>query len=240
MRKEVLNKIKETFLNIFFPKFCVGCKTEGTYLCGSCTLFISEAGLICPSCGNSEFFGRRHKKCSKNRELNGLVSMWNYEGVIKDLICQAKYKSLIEIPKELIDYSFLTIGRNEKRFSEFISFLFDDETVITYVPIHEKKELSRGFDQSEVTANYLAKVTKKKAICLLKREKETKSQTKLNKEERFLNVRSAFSFFHKEEFKKVIIVDDVWTSGATMKECAKVLKRNGAKSVWGFTLARTP
>jgi competence protein ComFC len=234
----VLSKLKNLVLDILFPKFCVGCKKEGRYLCNDCTLYISEAEFICPVCNKPEFFGKTHNSCSKKRGLDGLITVWSYEGIMKDLIWQAKYKSLIDIPKELIDHSFLVIESNKERFSEFISFLLDEKTLVSYVPIHKNKELSRGFDQSEVIAKNLAKAIKKEKRCLLKRERETKSQTKLNKEERFSNIENAFSFIPKEKVEQVVLVDDVWTSGATMKECVKVLKRNGVKKVWGFTLTK--
>jgi len=237
----VFSKIKNVVLDILFPKFCVNCKKEGRYLCENCTLFLSEASFICPICGEAEFFGRRHKYCSKKKGLDGLVSLWDYEGVVKSLIYKTKYKSLADIPKEIIDYGFLTIENNQKRFSEFIYLLFDERTVISYVPIHEKKESVRGFDQSEVIAEYLAKKTRKEKASLLTRNVETRSQTKLDKKGRFLNVENAFSFIsYQRSVRQVILVDDVWTSGATMKECTKVLKENGVKIVWGLTLSKTP
>ena len=76
---------------------------------------------------------------------------------------------------------------------------------------------------------------------MLIKTKENKSQTNLNKEERVENVKDIFIYnkkIEKREIKKVILIDDVWTSGATMKECCKILKENGVKEVWGFTIAK--
>ncbi len=225
-------------LDLFFPKFCLKCKSEGRYLCKECTLFISEASLVCPVCGKAEFFGRRHKYCPKRREFNGLISLWDYEGLVKDLICTTKYGSIIDIPFELLEYGFYSIEKNKVKFSKFFDFLFREETIISYVPLHKKRRHRRGFDQAEVIAKNLAKVTKKDYLCLLERKRETREQASLKREERVLNIRDAFSFCSKKDIKSVVLVDDVWTSGLTMRECCRTLKKNGVKDVWGFTLAK--
>ncbi len=235
----VFSKLKELFLDILFPKVCVGCGKEERYLCVNCTLFMSEVEFSCPVCDKTELFGRRHNGCKAKNNPDGLVSFWNYEGLAKQLTLKSKYNSLIDIPKELADYGLLTIRENKHRFSEFTGFLFDEKTIISYVPLHKKSEIKRGFDQSKIAAEHLAKRINKEVVTLLKREKETKSQTKLNKEERFLNTKNAFSFTHNKGAEQVVLVDDVWTSGATARECTKTLKENGVKKVWILTLTKT-
>ncbi len=241
MRSKVIEKIKKSFLDAFFPKFCFGCKKEGRYLCSSCTLFLSEAAFICPDCGKVEYFGKSHKSCRKRRHLDGLVSLWDYEGLIKKLIREGKYRSLIDVYEELVEYGFYTVKKNRGRFSLFLSFLFEEDTVITFVPLYKKKERRRGFNQAEEIAKNIGRVTKKDVFSLLKKEKETLSQTRLTKEERRENVKAVFScnYIKKKIPKNIVLVDDVWTSGATMRECCRVLKENGAKKVWGFTIAKT-
>ena len=233
-----ITKLKELVLDILLPKFCV-CKREGRYLCADCTLFMSEVEFSCPVCGEAEIFGRRHNGCKAKNNPDGLVSFWSYEGVAKQLVLKAKYNSLIDIPKEFVDYGLLTVQENKHRFSEFTGFLFDEKTVISYVPLHKKREVKRGFNQSKIAAEHLAKRINKKAVTLLKREKETKSQTKLNKKERFLNMKDAFSFVYSKGVEQVVLIDDVWTSGATAKECTRVLKENEVKKIWILTLTKT-
>jgi predicted amidophosphoribosyltransferase len=213
--------IKEIFFDIFFPRFCINCKKEGRYLCESCILFLSETRFICPACYKNNFFGKRHKKCKKENVLDGLISFWDYEGVVKDLINKTKKESLIDIPKELISYGFLTIRGNEKCFSLFFDFLFDEETVISYVPLCKREEIMRGFDEKKEIAKNLAKITKKKEYKLLEKEKD------------------CFRFLSKG-VKQVVLVDDIWESGKTLKDAAKCLKEKGVKKIWGFTLAKTP
>ncbi len=213
---------KDFFLNIFFPKFCVNCNKEGRYLCENCTLFLSETNLICPDCFKSEFFGRTHERCKKEESLDGLVSFWDYEGVVKKLIDKTKKESLIDIPKELTEYLFLTVDDNKERYSKFFDFLFNEKTVISYVPVEKKEEIVRGFDEKEEIAKNLARVTKKKKINLLKKEKDN------------------FVYIFPEEVEQVVLVDDVWGSDQIIKIAAKLLKEKGVKKIWGFTFAKTP
>lgn len=129
-----------------------------------------------------------------------------------------------------------------------------------------QKEKSRGFNQAHLVASEFAKLTKQKAVPLLEKIKNTSSQTNLTKEQRLENVKNSFvlrkqalkifspySLFRSEPRPnpkiskslfpslpgRVVLVDDIWTTGATMKECCAVLKKAGVKNVWGFTLART-
>ena len=79
-------KIKEKLLNLLFPKICVGCGREGSYICSKCDLFVSESILICPICGNSSPSGETHSNCVNKYSLDGLISIWDYDGLIKKLI----------------------------------------------------------------------------------------------------------------------------------------------------------
>jgi len=208
---EWLHKIKEGALDILLPKKCVGCGREGKYLCQKCSLFLSEAPLIFPGGGLVE-----------------VISIWEYEGVIKKLIHQIKYQGLTDAITELVERVF-----------ELWEMNIPEDTYITYVPMEKKKEKKRGFNQAELIAEELGKILGKKVVPLLRKVRETRSQTELNEEERLINVKNAFSAISKVLPDNVLLVDDIWTTGATMKECSKVLKKAGVKNIFGFTLART-
>jgi competence protein ComFC len=234
----MIKKFRKIFLDIFFPRFCFSCKSEGRYLCGRCTLFLSEASFVCPSCNKAVFSGERHRKCEGN--VDGLISFWEYEGVVKEMISKGKKESLIDVFEELMEYGFLYIEDNKEKFLRFFNFLFNEKTIISYVPIHKEKELKRGFDPAKEVAKNLARVTKKDVSCLLERNVDTKSQKDLKRKERILNVGKVFSFISQKEIKNVVLVNDVWESGATAKEAIRILKENGVKRVWVFVLAKTP
>lgn len=216
-RSPVGRKIKNIILDILFPKVCINCGKEGKYICDKCSIFISEAEPMI-------YAG----EC-----LDGLVSAWDYEGLIKELIQMIKYQGITDVIKELIS-------------------LIDIKTYcpyITYVPMYLKREKERGFNQAEIIARELAKKANPRPVLgqLLEKVVDTEDQAKLSKEERLENVKGSFKFSASTwdrsglfQAPQVLLVDDVFITGATMQECCKVLKRSGVEKVWAFTLARTP
>ena len=112
---------------------------------------------------------------------------------------------------------------------------------ITPVPLHWWKRLRRGYDQASLLARIMGQETGINHHRLLKRTENTRTQTRLDDTQRQENVRNAFIFGGGcVEDKKVILVDDVLTTGATMNECARVLKENGAQEVYSCVAAITP
>lgn len=241
--KNISNRIGNGVLDILFPAMCASCGKEGGYVCEKCNLFLGEASLICPVCNVSSFGGQRHILCESKYSLNGLANMWEYEGILKQLISQIKYIGITHPIGELIERAFRTMAGDQQRFASFLSFLFAKDTALTFVPIFKRKEKRRGFNQSQLIAREIGRATGKQVFSLLEKVRETEAQAHLDKEERLQNLKEAFRFeFRDSNFEippKVVLVDDVWTTGATMKECAKELKKAGVKEVWGFTLART-
>ena len=178
--------------------------------------------------------------------LNGLASMWEYEGIMKHLLGQVKYIGITHIVEELVTRAFATMAKDQQRLASFLSFLFEENTVVTYVPIFKRKEKWRGFNQAQLIAREVGKVAGKEILSLLRKTRNTESQTSLDKEQRLQNMKDAFIVNVKGQMsnfkipERVVLVDDIWTTGATMKECCKELKKGGVEKVWGFTLARTP
>ncbi len=214
---KVLNKAKELAFDVFWPKKCIGCGREGEYICDKCSIFLSESV----------------------NNIDKLVSIWEYEGIMKKLIYHIKYEGQTHIVNELVEKAFKVIAKDTARFEKFLNFLLAKDTYITYVPMYKKKEKQRGFNQVELIAKKVGKITKKETVPLLTKIKDNLSQTGLNYQERIENVKDVFSF--REECTcpdNILVVDDFWISGATMKECFKILKQAGAKNIWGFALAR--
>ena len=235
-------KVKDLVLDVLFPKFCVGCGIEGKYICDKCSIFISEAMPVCPICYNSSFFGETHQNCIKEYALDGLISIWDYEGIIKKIIHEIKYNGFTNIINECVESSFKLIAKDINRFYPFLSFLYSNNTYISYVPMYLKREKKRGFNQAKIIAQEIGRFSSCNIISLLEKTTDTKSQAKLEKKERMENVKNSFNIWVKPgltQIKHVLLVDDVFTTGATMQECCRVLKKAGAEKVWGFTLART-
>jgi len=205
------NKIKESILNVLLPISCVGCGREGQYICKSCEVFLSETPPA--------------------KEVS---SVWTYEGLTEKLIYKIKYDGCYQIISELVEKAFVKIDLK----------LFPD-TYITYVPMFKKREKLRGFNQSALLAQKLghclpgASNSPWPVTSLLEKIKDNRSQVGLNPKEREENVKGVFKFCGEAAPKNILLVDDVYTTGATTKECCRVLKKAGVKNISIFTLART-
>ncbi|MFH1462412.1 MAG: phosphoribosyltransferase family protein [bacterium] len=236
---KVLNRTKELIADALFPAVCASCGREGQYICDECSVFVGEAGLICPVCEKYSFTGEKHLWCKTKHSLDGLVSVWEYEGVIKKSLYNIKYNGNSHIIDELTEKVFGLMVKDRPRFNPFLSFLLSRETDIAFTPMRRKKEKQRGFNQAALIGKSIGKISNKEVSPLLVKTKDTPSQTELNREERIANVKDSFQSLENGSRENVLLVDDIWTSGATMRECAKVLKKAGAQKVWGFTIART-
>jgi ComF family protein len=161
---------------------------------------------------------------------------------VKTLIQQAKYPP--HYAKELLEDSadILIEFLRKNKFDDLVSSLREHtKVVLVPVPLHHKKLRSRSFNQAEIIARAISlKFSIPMAADALIRNRETKSQTKMKPLERTLNMQAAFNVPTPKAVrgKTIILVDDVYTSGSTMNECARVLLKAGARTIWGITLAR--
>jgi ComF family protein len=117
--------------------------------------------------------------------------------------------------------------------------LRDADPLLTYVPMHRRKKRAKGYDHAELLAQGVARALGLCVTDLLRRTRLTKAQSSLTYERRKVNVKDAFEAIEKElKGMEVVLVDDVLTTGATLSECAGVLKRAGAGKVTACILAR--
>lgn len=237
----MLERVGRSLLDVVFPARCVGCGREGQYICMQCEGFMSEAALVCPVCQQASFTGERHQACQTTYGLDGLACVWDYEGVVKSLVHSIAHNGVTHAIGESVERMFLILMRDSERFQQFLSFLVAPETAITYVPMHRGKEKHRGFNQAELFAREIARMVGKEPLSLLQKIIDTKPQSDVPKEDHSRNVNDAFvAQPGAQGIRRVVLVDDAWVTGATMKECCKILKRSGMEEVWGFALARLP
>ena len=226
----------------------MSCGKLGRYVCSTCEVGMWEEEQICPSCRRNSRYGLRHSYCKG--PLNGLTCLWAYEGLTKKLISKAKYYHLYDYLGQLI-----TDFEDRVEF-EYIKRILDDKTAFAYsygearpvvvpVPLHPKRLAERGFNQAEIIAKLISEsVNQLEVRNLLIRTKDTGRQVGRTREERLESMVNAFVTSPQplstilERGQNVLLVDDVWTTGATMSECARVLKKAGVKNVWGLVLAR--
>lgn len=155
-----------------------------------------------------------------------------YDGVLRDLIHKFKYKNR--------DYLSRFLGKLLKDTIQKHKELIDVDYIIP-VPMHWFKKLLRGYNQTELLALNISKYYGKAVLNnSLIRTKYTNSQIKLKKEERMGNIKGCFSVKYRETLKnkRVLLVDDVCTTGATINECSKALKKAGASKIYAVAVAR--
>ena len=237
MWKNVLSKMKQALLDIIFPKTCLGCKKEGSWLCEDCiaTLDIQNWSL-CPVCQKRVLDFKTCKYCRQKTRLAGLFVPLSYENpLIKMAIRQFKYEPFVKelsLPLSYIIISHLNLIESPS---------FDDNFILVPVPLYKSRLRWRGYNQAEEIAKELSKnlaIPLEKNILI--KIKNTLLQAELKGDERWNNMAKAFLCQNPERIKgkKILLVDDVYTTGATMEECARVLKGAGAREVWGMVVAR--
>jgi ComF family protein len=169
-------------------------------------------------------------------EFDRAVSFGEYAGELRGLIHLLKYDKVLSAAPVLGDMLVHAIGQLRGGGEDFWP-------LIVPVPLHASKRGERGFNQAELIVRARKRLPAQFEIAsgLLKRQRPTHSQVGLSREERIANMRGAFRVTDPQRGKgaTVIIVDDVMTTGTTVSECARVLKKAGAERVWAATVART-
>lgn len=223
-------------LDFIFPRRCVGCKRVGKYICNKCQKGIVILQQRCPECDKQAIDGMTHPGCKKKYGLDGLVSVFRYQGVIKQAIKSLKYRFVSDLGKELIYVIPVSIYQD-------LSLLISSNTKIYPIPLHQERLKWRGFNQAEKLAIQLKQYLKFPVMrgLLVRSQKRTPQADISHREDRIKNAQGLFSIapnISTAEYPSILLFDDVWTTGATMKEAAKVLKRSGVEKIWGLTIAR--
>jgi len=215
-------KIKNFILDILYPKFCLNCGREGSYLCSDCqsTLEVSSS--------HTEY---------QTEEIKDLYFALPYQNqLIKNLIKLFKYQPFVkELSQPLSSLIITHFQLIEKSPADLAGY------ILMPVPLEKKKLKWRGFNQAEELAKELNSFLKIPLINeVLIKTKETLPQAELSGKEREENIKGVFSCRNKEKIsgKKILLVDDIYTTGSTMKEAARVAKAAGAKEIIGIAVAR--
>jgi len=235
-------QFQKFFLEFFFPQFCINCQKEGNVVCQDClsTIEITEF-CFCPFCKIPKRVPIGKCKSHQRFYLNGLFFATSYQQpLVQKMIIKFKYEPFLKTlakPLSLLIISYFNLTKLYK------IFLKDNSSCFVPIPLHISREKWRGFNQSFLIAKELSYFFQ---IPLLNNNlikiKKTQPQMSLTESERKINLQNAFAIKNPKEFfkKRIFLVDDVFTTGNTMEECAKILKKAGAKEVWGITIAREP
>ncbi len=199
-----------------------------------------QTELVCPECDRSALGGQTHSICKSKFGLDGLWSLGIYEKPLKQAIQTLKYKRVKELAEILTNITIEYWAKYQPFVLDQIKKSRGEGWVVVPIPLHWWRENNRGFNQSSIISQLLSEKLGLKYLDAIKRIKYTKPQVKLKGRERHQNIKNAFSLNTKYNIQNtyVLLIDDVWTTGSTLRECCDILKRAGAKKVWAITLAR--
>ena len=200
----------------------------------------------CEICGSVVEFNRaRCEECEELKRITGcviddemkysaLVSSYFYDDEsVRRAVARFKYRGFKALASSLAGEMIKSV---EENYSD-VSFDY-----VTYVPMTLWKKRKRGYNQTELLAKEIAGRMNVPCKCLLKKIKKTKAQQGSTSAERKKNLSGAFDLCVYEETikgKTILLVDDVKTTGSTLNECSKILKKNGAEKVYAVTFAMT-
>lgn len=235
----LFQKVGQLFAEAAFPLFCVVCDREGALVCDACAC--AERPVFrqaCPYCTRTTPYGAACVRHACDGALDGVIAITSY--------ADARMKSLIRLWK----YQFVreAIPCIEREITRFVSehsplFPFDEATIVP-VPLHPRRARARGFDQALETARLLSDVIGY-SMCdsVLCRTRYTSKHQADIEQDALRRTHIVSSHFRvninlDHMLTSAVLVDDVYTTGATMQAAAAVLKIAGTKTVWGFVLAR--
>lgn len=209
-------------LDLIYPPVCGICnKICKEYLCSQCEERIKKYEI-----NKIEDYTQKQGK-----KFDYLIKLYKYDGIIRKSIIDYKFND----KSYLADTFEKMITKNEKIYGFLKKY-----DIILSVPLYKKNARQRGYNQSELISRKIAKTT---GIVLernnLIKARETQKQSTLNKIEREKNVKNAFQVKNGDKIKnrKIILFDDIYTTGSTANECSKILKEEGAKEIAVMTLA---
>lgn len=229
-----LKELSTNILDVLFPIECIGCGFEGKWICDECFLSIKiRHEEICPICERESENSAICFGCRNKTYLKGLLAASSYhDRLIKEAVHLFKYRFIQDLSLEL----------GKILIEKFRDFPDIKEFVVMPVPLHSRRLRWRGFNQAELLATIFAdRFGLEKIRGVLTREKNTVPQVEFSDRiRRINNIKDAFVCKSGERVKgkKIILVDDVATTLATLDECARVMRLAGAKEIWGAVVAR--
>lgn len=168
----------------------------------------------------------------QNKSYNELISIFKYEGIIRYLLLNYKFKE-----KPYISKTFIQFILKDKKIFDKIK-MYDK---IIPVPVSKNRYNQRGYNQSALLSKEISKKTGIAYVDdVLQKDKDIIEQSKLNKEERLKNIQGVYDLVNKRKLykKKILLVDDIYTTGSTVNECARVLRKARPSKIGVFTLAK--
>lgn len=213
-----------SLLEVVLPPSCAGCSRYGTVLCGGC-----ENDLR-PASDPTVSFLAADAASLGGSEVELVVSAFRHEGVARRCLQRLKYGGARRLADPLARAAL-------PAFDDLLAV--SGPAILVPVPVHVSRARERGYNQALLLAGALGAARQLPVVELLTRPRATQRQHALDRTARLANLRSAFAASaRRAQPGRVIVVDDILTSGATMEACASVLHEAGVRLVYGFAIAR--
>lgn len=215
--------MKFSILDIFFPRFCSGCRKLGSYVCIRCR-------------GDIKYISNEVRLECGRENVDAAVAVVAYRGVVTRIIKDSKYRLAAAVLEEFMEIIEPALAQTARRLASA-----SDTIEIQPIPLHPKRYRERGFNQAEIIAKRMGRLTGMKVTKCLRRTRHNPPQAHLpHNSVRAENVKGIFEIASGSVIKDrdFIIVDDVVTTGSTAGEAAGALKAAGARRVFVFALAK--
>ncbi len=234
MKTAPLRRAAHAVADLLFPPICAGCGHAGQHFCDRCAQAVVPIPQpCCPRCGQPQ---ASPDKCAPCRALVDDPVVWAraaaiYAPPLRAAIHALKYESQPQLAPSLGRYLVAALGD-----PVWQPLALD---AVVPVPLHAERLAMRGYNQSELLAAHLCHAT---GLTLesgwLERRRDTRPQVGLTRAERQVNVHDSFAAHPAVAGKRLLLIDDVYTTGATLRACAQAARVAGATAVYALTLAR--
>lgn len=219
----------KSITDFLFPKICLVCGSEREYLCEKCIFQLEKPAFKCFRCNRKNPFGLYCVTCRKPFLPDRIIATFKYEGRLKEAIHQYKYEDAYILSKDLAKGLIPLVKKLENYKSYDLAF----------IPLSSEKTRSRGYNQAKLLADEVGEKLKLRVVDLMQRlpqeETQVLSQTKVARKQ---NIKGVFQIKKNADIpERIILIDDVVTTGATVEEATKILKRAGVRKVVVVALA---
>lgn len=225
----------DSLLHLLFPPECLFCERLGEVICNKCLENMPLAlSTNCIRCNKPTMTGKTHYACAQSYMPREMLSIYQYKGPIRTVIRKSKYeRKEFALLRKIVKHGIKVIKEH--------GVILEKKILLVPIPISIQRRKERGFNQVEIITNLLAYEfgleTNKN---VLQRTKNTKPQYSNNREERFKNVQNAFCVQDEKKLhgRRILLVDDVSTSGATLLEACKAFYNKGISDISCLVIAK--
>lgn len=233
--KRALSAVLFGVADTLFPSRCAACDAAVDYrersLCASCRGDIERVGERCPRCSGFLADGGCGVCSSRAWYVDANVTAAEYRGTMRRVLREFKFNNRPGLAAPLAELACAALASARETIAP---------DVVTAVPASRRQKWKRGYNQSELVARRIARNLTVPYVALLRERGGALSQKRLRYRDRFLNILGRFAVRRTADVAgmRILIVDDIFTTGATINECARILKEAGACAVYGMALAR--